>query len=150
STGDMQPPQNLYNQVSNQYVGTYDFTINSAVMSLPVDPTPKPPAADPPGTNPNFPLGSLGWNDPDEINFYRPNRNDAPFGPTDLEWLYRSQDIDGTSLTSRLGDLAPISFNHPVEKLTRRRTFSVETWERNNFVFAHDNPDGVTFANNSR
>ena len=47
------------------------------------------------------------------MNLYRPNALlDSPYGPADLEWLYRSQDVDGPSLSSRLANLAPVSFTN--------------------------------------
>ena len=47
------------------------------------------------------------------MNLYQPNAQlDSPFGFGDLEWLYRQQDVDGASLTSRLAQLAPISFTN--------------------------------------
>ena len=76
----------------------------------------------------------------DEMNLYQPGPFDAPFGPSDLEWLYRQQDIDGASLVSRLANLAPISFTNPVDGLRRRRLFALDTWETTNFVWANDNP----------
>ncbi len=97
-----------------------------------------------------FPNGSLAFKDADEMNLYRPSPYDAPFGPEDLEWLYRRDDVDGQSLTSRLEKLAPISFNHPKEGQIRRRLFALDSWDRNNFTWAHDNPNGVAFTGNSR
>ena len=42
------------------------------------------------------------------MNLYVPNPQlDSPFGYGDLEWLYRQQDVDGSSLVSRLAQLAP-------------------------------------------
>ena len=47
------------------------------------------------------------------MNLYAPNPLlDSPFGSGDLEWLYRQQDVDGNSLTSRLAQLAPVSFTN--------------------------------------
>jgi hypothetical protein len=93
---------------------------------------------------------SDGLNEADEMNLYSPNAQlDAPFGPGDLEWLYRQQDVDGSSLSSRLAKLAPISFTNGLDSQRRRRLFSLDSWEMNNFVWANDNPSGV-FPNNSR
>ena len=90
-----------------------------------------------------------GLNEADEMNLYRPNAlMDSPYGPTDLEWLYRSQDVDGPSLLSRLADLAPISFTNTIDGQRRRRLFAVESWELNNFVWTNDNP-GNAFPNNT-
>ena len=91
-----------------------------------------------------------GLNEADEMNLYRPNPLlDSPFAPPDLEWLYRSQDVDGPSLLSRLADLAPISFTNTIDGQRRRRLFAVESWESNQFDWANDNPQNA-FPFNSR
>ena len=55
------------------------------------------------------------------MNLYQPfPLLDSPFGPADLEWLYRQQDVDGASLTSRLSKLAPISFTNPIDGARRQ------------------------------
>ena len=106
-------------------------------------------------------MNSDGLNEADEMNLYNPTALfDSPFGPSDLEWLYRQQDVDGTSLTSRLASLAPISFTNNVsltsvngsyaDALRRRRLYSTDTWELNNLIWANDNPGGSAFAYNSR
>ena len=65
-------------------------------------------------------LGRL--NDADEMNLYPPNPLiDSPFGPGDLEWLYRQQDVDGATLSSRLSQLAPVSFTNGVDGARRRQ-----------------------------
>jgi hypothetical protein len=93
---------------------------------------------------------SDGENEADELNLYRLNPLlDSPFGPSDLEWLYRQQDVDGATLTSRLAQLAPVSFTNTIDSLRRRRLVSLDSWESNNFAWANDNPQGV-FANNAR
>ena len=84
--------------------------------------------------------GSLNKDEADELNLYSPGNADMPYGPTDLEWLYRKHDVDGATLTSRLSGLAPISFLNPVDGLTRRRLFSTDSWELNSIVYANDNP----------
>ena len=82
------------------------------------------------------------------MNLYVPNpQADSPFGPTDLEWLYRQQDVDGRSLVSRLAQLAPVSFTNPIDGQRRRRLFTTDSWEMNNFAWANDNP-GNAFPNN--
>ena len=54
-----------------------------------------------------------GLNDADEMDLYSPNPLvDSAFGPGDLEWLYRQQDVDGATLSSRLSKLAPVSFTN--------------------------------------
>jgi hypothetical protein len=106
---------------------TYDFQVNSTAK-----------------------VRSDGLNEADEMNLYVRNAQlDTPFGPSDLEWLYRQQDIDGATLTSTLAQLAPISFTNGLDGQRRRRLFALDTWETNNFVWASDNPGG-NFANNSR
>ncbi len=74
------------------------------------------------------------------MQLYQTTSFDAPFGPSDLEWLYRYQDVDGLSLQSRLASLAPISFLNPIDGLRRRRMFSTDSWETTNFVWASDSP----------
>jgi hypothetical protein len=91
-----------------------------------------------------------GLNEADEMNLYRPiPLLDSPYGPADLEWLYRSQDVDQSSLLSRLSDLAPVSFTNSLDGVRRRRLFAIETWESHHFVWANDNPQNA-FAFNSR
>ena len=91
-----------------------------------------------------------GLNDADEMSLYQPNAlMDKPYGPADLEWLYRPQDVDGSSLSSRLANLAPVSFTNSIDGVRRRRLFAVESWETNQFVWANDNPQNV-FPFNSR
>ena len=93
---------------------------------------------------------SDGLNEADEMNLYNPNPLlDSPYGPGDIEWLYRQDDIDGATLTSRLSSLAPISFNNTVDGQRRRRLFALDSWETNNFVWANDNPGGA-FQYNAR
>ena len=111
------------------------------------------PEANPPGTYdtttfvPSMPMvvngyigGSLNKDEADEMNLYTTNTHDMPYGPTDLEWLYRKQDVDGATLNSRLSTLAPISFLNPADSLTRRRLFSTDAWDTNRFAYANDNP----------
>src|SRR5262249_12097956 len=91
-----------------------------------------------------------GLNEADEMSLYRPNAlMDSPYGPADLEWLYRSQDVDGAAMTSRLASLAPVSFTNTIDGLRRRRLFALESWETNQFVWANDNPQNA-FPFNSR
>jgi hypothetical protein len=85
-----------------------------------------------------------GLNEADEMNLYRPNALvDSPYGPADLEWLYRSPDIDGSSLESRLSDLAPVSLTNTIDGVRRRRLFAVDSWESNQYVWANDNPQNA-------
>jgi hypothetical protein len=135
---NVSPPNAL---VANQalpvptVVPTYAPNINSS------DPLPTNP---PPGTTPStypiqgmLPGGSLAWNSADEMNLYTPNHYDAPFGPQDLEWLYRKHDVDGASLSSRLSLLDQGYFTASSglipDTMTRRRLFGTDVWERNNF-----------------
>jgi len=91
----------------------------------------------------------LGNNEADEMRLYTPSEYDKPFDVADLQWLYRSQDSDGASLTSRLAQLAPVSFLNPKDGTRRRRLFALDTWETTNFVWTPDNPGGA-FPDNSR
>lgn len=91
----------------------------------------------------NAHVNSDGLNEADEMNLYQPNPQiDSPFGYSDLEWLYRQQDVDGSSLTSRLAKLAPISFRNTAagDAQRRRRLFALDSWELNNYAWANDNP----------
>ena len=124
---------------------TIDAFVNSnsnALMSVngnaPVGPS-NPPAQPPYFVSPNL-------NDADEMRIYPsqlPDFRDAPYGPQDLEWLYRLQDSDGASLSSRLAALAPVSFLNPLDGLRRRRMFSLQSFEPTSFVWAYDNPGGA-------
>jgi large repetitive protein len=104
-----------------------------------------PPTALPTYTNGinsgvNFPFVSANLNEADEMRLDQITSFDEPFGPNDLQWLYRYQDSDGVSLQSRLASLAPISFTNPYDGARRRRMFSVDSWELNSYVWANDNP----------
>lgn len=91
------------------------------------------------------------------MDLYQPNGSDHAFNSSDLEWLYRQQDIDGTSLSSRLSQLVPISFVAASDALRRRRMVSIDSWETTSFSYANDNPQNVfdtngnvwTLANNT-
>jgi hypothetical protein len=96
----------------------------------------------------NAKFRSDGLNEADEMNLYNyAPLLDSPYGPSDLEWLYRQQDVDGSSLTSRLKQLAPISFTNAIDGQRRRRLFALDTWESNGFVWANDNPTFPGTAN---
>jgi large repetitive protein len=89
---------------------------------------------------------SDGLNDADEMNYYNPNPlYDSPFGPADLEWLYRQQDVDGAALSSRLSELAAVSLTNGFDGSRRRRLFALDSWETNNFTWTNDNPVQPTF-----
>ena len=92
--------------------------------------------------------GNKAVGEADEMNLYSPSRFDAPFGPSDLEWLYRAQDVDGAGLQSRLKDLVPISFVKSIDANRRRRLFALDTWDTTTFAWANDNPQGK-FPSNS-
>jgi len=123
------------------------------------NPNATPPTVGPPNVPTAYPTydnlvnshdRSDGMNEADEMNLYQKNPLlDSPYGPSDLEWLYRQQDVDGASLSSRLAQLAPISFTNLLDGQRRRRLVSLDSWETNNFVWANDNPQG-SFANNAR
>ena len=151
STGTPPPPV-----FTPQRVGGVPF-------DLPVPGTPPPPPSPTPTTLPtydyhvNASVNSDGLNEADEMNLYQPNPQlDSPFGYADLQWLYRLQDVDGASLTSRLGSLAPISFTNTLDGQRRRRLFALDSWELNNLVWSNDNPPPAPpattglFAYNSR
>ena len=124
-----------------QQVGGMPFDLNASTITPSV-----------PSTVPTYDLSirTNGLNEADEMSLYRPNPLlDSPFAPPDLEWLYRSQDVDGPSLLSRLADLAPVSFTNTIDGQRRRRLFAVESWESNQFVWANDNSQNV-FPFNSR
>ncbi len=84
--------------------------------------------------------GSLNKDEADEMNVYASTHFDMPYGPSDLEWLYRKQDVDGSTLSSRLSKLAPVSFGNPADGLTRRRMFSTDAFDLISFSYANDNP----------
>ena len=127
--------------------------VGGVPIDLPVG-TPPPPATPYPilpTTLPTYDLSirTNGLNEADEMNLYRPDPLlDSAYGPADLEWLYRQQDVDGSSLVSRLQYLAPVSFTNTIDGQRRRRLFSLDSWELNNFVWTNDNPGNV-FPNNS-
>ncbi len=90
-----------------------------------------------------------GVNEADEMNLYNLNPLlDSPYGPADLEWLYRSQDVDGANMTSRLSQLAPV-FTNTIDGQRRRRLYALHSFETNNFAWTTDNPGGA-FGNNAR
>ncbi len=91
--------------------------------------------------------GSLNIDEADEMNLYATSLFDQPYGPSDLEWLYRLQDVDGATLNSRLSKLAPVSFLNPADGMTRRRLFSTDSWDLNRFAYANDNPGGQFYYN---
>ncbi len=98
----------------------------------------------------NSEVKSDGLNDADEQNLYAPNPLvDSPFGPGDLEWLYRQQDVDGASLTSRLEKLATVSFKNGVDGARRRRLYSLDSWDLNTFSWTNDNPVQPAFTYNA-
>ena len=145
---------------TNQVAGVTAAAVTynpTSVGGMPVLPAGgNPTAQTPPATWPTYSNSvnsasrSDGVNDADEMNLYAPNPLlDSPFGPSDLEWLYRQEDIDGTTLTSRLAKLAPISFTNTIDGQRRRRLVSLDSWEMNNYAWTTDNPAGA-FANNSR
>ena len=149
------PPQNLYGSAAPVY--TYANSHNGPNVGLDGNPgattspnpypTPYGSYADATATQPygatvvnGYLLGSLNKDEADEMNLFTVNQADMPFGASDLEWLYRKQDVDGATLTSRLSKLAPVSFLNPADGLTRRRMFSTDTWDLTGFSWANDNP----------
>ncbi len=99
------------------------------------------------GTNAN--VHSDGLNDADEMNIYYPNPlYDSQFGTGDIEWLYRKQDVDGATLSSRLSQLAPVSFMNGVDGARRRRLFALDSMDLNTFSWTNDNPVQPTLTLN--
>ncbi len=94
-----------------------------------------------------MPAASLNKDEADEMvpPQYGTTPFDMPYGPADLEWLYRLHDVDGAQLTSRLSSLAPISFINPQDGLTRRRMFSVDVPETIAPAFAPDNQPPLAY-----
>ncbi|WP_337173834.1 hypothetical protein [Paludisphaera sp.] len=141
-----------------RFLPTYDGNINTG-RNLAFNAPPESGGTDVPVT---IRSRSDGLNEADEVNLYEPNPQvDAIYGYADLEWLYRSHDVDGASLSSRLSQLAPISFANGEDELRRRRLYSIDTWESNLFAWANDNPlnafgafthpvTNVDYAGNSR
>ena len=82
----------------------------------------------------------------DESLLSRTRCVDSPFGPGDLEWLYRQQDVDGATLSSRLSQLAPASFTNGFDGARRRRLFALDSWDMNSFSWTNDNPVQPTFC----
>ncbi len=156
-----------YNENSGQTVPTfYPFPVgqnlgigypgivdaNSGLI-LPAVPAAAPTA---PSTLSMLPGGSLAWGEADQLNLYKPTSHDTPFSALDLEWLYRFNDPDFTSLSSRLANLGP-AYNS-ANGLKRyfdptppahNRLFSVDSWDPTTFTYPTDNP-GNAFPNNSR
>ncbi|MFO0956958.1 MAG: hypothetical protein U0800_05755 [Isosphaeraceae bacterium] len=164
--GTLLAPTLLVDTATNSYLGTFDSQINTLdntkslvystvngssyyhptiYGSMPAYSPPSNPTAM--GPDP-YPGGSLGRDLAHEVNLYRPDSSDRPYTNHDLEWLYRQQDVDGANLESRLKYLAPVSFVYSPDAPMRRKMFSVETWELNNFTWAYDNPAGA-FPNNT-
>ena len=116
-----------------------------------VDPTYKTPVTFPSyDYYVNAEVKSDGLNDADEQNWYAPNPLiDSPFGPGDLEWLYRQQDVDGASLSSRLAKLASVSFTNGADGARRRRLYSLDFSDLNTYSWTNDNPIQPTFTYNA-
>lgn len=128
---------------------TYDLDINSPLLAAAGSYYSR-------GTTAPYFTGGLNWGDADGVNLYNPGKYDAPFGPADLEWLYRNADVDGSSLDSRLSRLGPF-YTDPSGNVRRffdpntphhNRLFSVDVWSTTGFAWAPDNPGGV-FPNNN-
>ena len=140
---------------SNQSVTVpTDADVTTSPYTLaPINTLPNPYSSSGAIISKNYAMGSLTTDNAAEMNPYQGSTLDSPFGVQDLEWLYRSHDVDGASLHSRLSQLAPISFldkvNAQGDGMMRRKMFCGDTYDLTNFVYAYDNPNG-TFANNSR
>ena len=74
------------------------------------------------------------------MNLYQPTvQLDSPFGYGDLEWLYRQQDVDGSSLTSPPGS-SPRSASQTRWTAMHLQALVLDSWELNNYAWANDNP----------
>lgn len=88
---------------------------------------------------------SLGMNEAAQLDLYRAQPYDEPFQNSDQEWLLRKDDVDGSSLFSRLDTLLPAGngqsafFDNPLN----RQLFSVESWEPNTYAWSLQ-PTGAT------
>jgi hypothetical protein len=151
------PPTTIYPQATPTFTPSINSSAPIALQrntgttqSLPATPVANyglyPSSPNLPAAFGQYIQGTLLMDEADQMNVYQPTPYDAPFGPSDLEWLYRKHDVDGTSLGSRLSTLVPQFFN--TSNVTASRMFTTESWDRNNFVWAADNPGGV-FPNNS-
>ncbi len=128
-------PTDLFDTATNTYVGTFNPVTGISSDYGQFDPTTFQLVSPVDG----YGFGGLRFNDPDEMDLYRPTTTDSPFGVEDLEYLYRGQDVDGSGLSSRLADLAPVSFELSAERFRNRRLFTTETWDRIFPTFANDN-----------
>ena len=134
------PPQTQTGLTPNFFTGSAS-QVPSVVGGYPTYPLTRTVA----GNVVAMPSDGLNKNEADEMNLYSPNPFDMPFGPADLEWLYRLHDVDGAQLTSRLQYLAPVSFTNQADALTRRRLFTTDSWELISASFAPDNPSPVSY-----
>ncbi len=139
------PPTLPPGTILNPYAVNSTTNIASVVNGYPTYPSFRDVVTGTTTTQVVVPSASLNKDEADEMNLYSPNAFDMPYGPADLEWLYRQHDVDGAQLSSRLGSLAPISFLNPQDGLTRRRMFSVDTAETINGAYAPDNPLPVAY-----
>ena len=87
-------------------------------------------------SNPAYPSRAL--NEADEMKLFEASQYDRAFGPSDLQWLYRFQDVDGQSLQSRLATLAPISFLNPLDGPRRRRMFALDAFDPTTFAWSNN------------
>ncbi len=87
---------------------------------------------------------NLGMSEAAQLDLYRPTPYDQPFNNADLEWLYRKDDVDGSSLTSRLDSLLPAQGTQPsfFDSPLNRQLFSVESWEPTGYVWSQ-RPNGA-------
>ncbi len=76
--------------------------------------------------------GSLNYGEADQLNLYEPTPYDAPFTNTDLEWLYRQNDVDGSGLNSRLSQLTVNGFSGAGGPY-QSQMFSVDSFDTTNF-----------------
>jgi hypothetical protein len=102
------------------------------------------------GTQNGFGSHSPMLNEADELALYSPvPQFDSPYGPHDLEWLYRDHDVDGSTLDSRLSQLAPVSLTNNTDGGMRRRMLTTDTWDLNNFTKSFSTHSNLTFVDYS-
>ncbi len=131
----------------NNPLGPVSSGVATVVNGYPTYPSYRTVTSGATNTNVPMPAASLNKDEADEMvpPQYGTTSFDMPFGPADLEWLYRMHDVDGAQLTSRLSSLAPISFINPQDGLTRRRMFSVDVHETIAPAFAPDNQPPLAY-----
>ncbi len=110
-------PTRHADQLHPQQIGGGPTDRTSTRPSRLADVTRCRPTSRPTTATVNAHVHSDGLNEADEMNLYTPNPLlDSPYGPGDLEWLYRQQDVDGATLT----EPAVAACADQLHQLTRR------------------------------